>query len=103
MDQEQALAHYATELFAPLNDQRFKTGMDARKSGGMAWRAWLEEEYALIDNYCKYLSAVEEYKRESERVSRELEQARVRWIDEHLERRFKSSKAYKRHVDRDID
>lgn len=92
------MARYATQLFAPLNDQRFKPGLDARKSGGMAWRAWLDEECTLIDDYCEYLVEFEEYKAELERASRELEEARMRWIERNLERRFRNSKAYKRHV-----
>jgi hypothetical protein len=81
-------------LFAPLNDERFKPGQIAQRGGGMLWRAWLSVECALIDDYFEYLLEFEEYTAKLKQASRELEEARERWIHERLEQKFK--KAYKR-------
>jgi hypothetical protein len=96
VNHEQAKACYATELFAPLNDERFKPGQTAQKAGGMLWRAWLSVECALIDDYLEYLVEFDEFIAKAKQASQELERARERWIHERLEQKFKNSKAYKR-------
>jgi hypothetical protein len=98
LDQEQAKACYATELFAPLNDARFKPGLLAQRAGGMLWRAWLSVECALIDDYSEYLVEFEEDIAKVKEASQELERAREKWIHERLEQKFKKSKAYIRYM-----
>ncbi|GAQ91553.1 hypothetical protein KFL_008050050 [Klebsormidium nitens] len=103
LNRDETMARYATELFGPLYDRRFKPGFIAQKSGGMPWKAWMNEECALINEYRKYLLDFGRYKTELERAHRELEESRRRWIEENLEPRFKNSKAYKRYVARDTN
>lgn len=85
MDQEKAKSSYATEVFAPLNDERYKPGQTAQRGSGMLWRAWLSVECELIDEYAKYLVEFEEYIAKAKQANQELERARERWIHEKLE------------------
>jgi hypothetical protein len=98
LDQKQAKASYATELFAPLNDTRFKPGQTAQRASGMLWRAWLSVECALIDDYSGYLVECDDYTAKVKQASQELERAREKWIYETLEQKFKKSKAYRKYM-----
>ena len=95
-DQETVMAYYATQLFAPLNDGRFKPGLTAQRTRGMMWNAWLGVETATITEYAAYLLRFADYESSLRRAKQALERARMRWVDERLESKFKNSKAFKR-------
>ncbi|GAQ91603.1 hypothetical protein KFL_008160030 [Klebsormidium nitens] len=89
-------ALYATELFAPLNEQRFKPGLIAQKAGGVLWKAWLNVEAALVTDYTVYLQRLAEFEEQMERSKELLDAARKAWVEVKLERRFRLSKAFRR-------
>ena len=89
-------ALYATQLFGPLNENRFRPGQAAQKTGGMLWRAWLNVEAELITSYVVYLLRFADYESSIKRINNELKRSRAGWIDEELEKRFKASIAFRR-------
>jgi hypothetical protein len=62
----------------------------------MLWKAWLNVEIALVNDYVAYLVKFADYESSLRRAKQALERARMRWVDERLESRFKNSKAFKR-------
>lgn len=71
-------ALYATQLFGPLNDDRFKPGQLAQKTGGVLWRAWLIVEAELITSYDVYLLKFADYESAIKRIEDELKRSRTR-------------------------
>lgn len=90
------VARYATEMFGPLNDDRFKPGMVAQKAGGVIWKAWLNVETTLVSRYTDYLLSFADYEKQMKCTKEALDEARGRWIDNQLESRFRKSKAFRR-------
>jgi hypothetical protein len=93
---ETVVAHYATEMSGPLNDDRFKPGMIAQKVGGIIWKAWLIVETTLVGRYMDYLLSFADYEERAKCAKEALDEARSRWVDDQLERRFRKSKAFRR-------
>jgi hypothetical protein len=71
-----------------------------KKAGDMLWKAWLNVEMTLVNEYMAYLVRFADDESVLERSRKALEEARQRWITIEIERRFKNLKAFKRCVAR---